>query len=351
MKKGICLLLSIMLCASALVACEGTVQPGSQGGETPSSVVEVPGESGPAGAGTETPAAGASETEPAGAATETPGAPEEPAEDQPLDMEAFLKSFAAENKDKTAEQMCDAMLENPYFRMFTKQSTEWYYPALNCEFKPEGVKEAWCITDYITGSNAVVYVIVPEEGTDQEALGESFKKAIDPYYLEDGTLKTLSVVAEGKAFVAFYPEGMMPVNGPLAGKIRDFVEMFHAFVKENPEASPLEIVEYFSNHQKFTSFIPMAVEEGRLTGFGDFEKTVEIKGFEEGAVLSPMMMPNTNIAYVFKLAEGADMAAFVKMLEDNANLAWNVCVGADTKISEIDGQLVLFMMCSEGTNQ
>ena len=103
MKKGICLLLSIVLCASALVACEGTVQPGSQGGETPSSVVEVPGESRPAGAGTETPAAGANETEPAGAVTETPGAPEEPAEDQPLDMEAFLKSFAAENKDKTAE--------------------------------------------------------------------------------------------------------------------------------------------------------------------------------------------------------------------------------------------------------
>ena len=35
------------------------------------------------------------------------------------------------------------------------------------------------------------------------------------------------------------------------------------------------------------------------------------------------------------------------MLEENANLAWNVCMAANTVIVETDGDFVLFMMCDE----
>ena len=43
--------------------------------------------------------------------------------------------------------------------------------------------------------------------------------------------------------------------------------------------------------------------------------------------------------------------AFVKSLEDNANLAWNICMVANTVIIETDGNAVLFMMCSEAKDE
>ena len=41
--------------------------------------------------------------------------------------------------------------------------------------------------------------------------------------------------------------------------------------------------------------------------------------------------------------------SFAKMLEENANLGWNICMVANTIITETDGEYVLFMMCQEDT--
>lgn len=84
----------------------------------------------------------------------------------------------------------------------------------------------------------------------------------------------------------------------------------------------------------------MPVEEGFLTGFDN----AEIKGFEEGVMFAPMIGTIPFVGYVFTLADGADADAFVKTLEDNANLRWNICTQADEMVSAVEGNIVFFVM-------
>lgn len=84
----------------------------------------------------------------------------------------------------------------------------------------------------------------------------------------------------------------------------------------------------------------MAVEAGYLTGFDN----VEITGFEEGVMFAPMIGTIPFVGYVFTLAEGADADAFVKTLEDSANLRWNICTQADEMVSAVEGNTVFFVM-------
>ena len=84
----------------------------------------------------------------------------------------------------------------------------------------------------------------------------------------------------------------------------------------------------------------MEVEEGFLSGFDNFE----IKGFKEGAMFAPMMGTIPFVGYVFTLDEGADVEAFMKTLEDNANLRWNVCTEAEEMTVENEGNVVFFLM-------
>lgn len=84
----------------------------------------------------------------------------------------------------------------------------------------------------------------------------------------------------------------------------------------------------------------MPVEAGFLTGFDN----VEITGFESGVMVAPMMGTIPFVGYVFTLAEGADVAAFVKTLEDNANLRWNICTQADEMVAFAEGNTVFFVM-------
>ncbi len=292
---------------------------------------------------------------------ESPEADHASVEEGPIDMEAFLTELAKDHPDSGAEELCQAMTESPYFRLFSVQETEYvypestehYYPGLNYEYTPEGISEAYCVIDYISGSGALVYAIIPEEGTDAEALGEEFAENMDPHWMaweEDSKLvpdQLVSKAVDGKLFVAMYQSDMKPVNGPVAEKTRDLAELFRSYLEEEPEASCLEIMEYLNARQKISQMMVYEVSEGQLTGFGSFEAPAEITGFSEGAILQPMMSPNTNIAYVFRAAEGTDPAAFEDMLKEKADLAWNVCMAADTVITEREGDLVLFMMCSE----
>ena len=84
----------------------------------------------------------------------------------------------------------------------------------------------------------------------------------------------------------------------------------------------------------------MPVEEGFLTGFDN----AEIKGFEAGVMFAPMIGTIPFVGYVFSLADGADVDTFVKTLEDNANLRWNICTMADEMVAVAEGNFVFFVM-------
>ncbi len=84
----------------------------------------------------------------------------------------------------------------------------------------------------------------------------------------------------------------------------------------------------------------MPVEEGFLTGFDN----AEIKGFEAGVMFAPMIGTIPFVGYVFTLADGADVDTFVKTLEDNANLRWNICTQADEMVAVAEGNTVFFVM-------
>ena len=85
------------------------------------------------------------------------------------------------------------------------------------------------------------------------------------------------------------------------------------------------------------------VEPGFLSGFENYEVT----GFESGAMFCPMIGSIAYVGYVFDLAEDADVAAFIKGLEDNCNPRWNICVTADQTVIGSIGNTVFFLMCPE----
>ena len=84
----------------------------------------------------------------------------------------------------------------------------------------------------------------------------------------------------------------------------------------------------------------MTVEPGFLTGFDN----AEITGFDTGVMFAPMIGTIPFVGYVFDLADGTDADAFVKTLEENANLRWNICTMADEMVAVAEGNIVMFVM-------
>ena len=313
MKKIICILLVFVCCAALFAGCKPQTPP-----------------DGPA-------------AEPSSGNTAADG----------QDLEAFLKDLTARYPDDTAAALAGRILENPYYKLFVQETPDLqgeftYFPALNESFTGEGLKEASCVWDAFD-SRAFIYVFTPAEGADAQTILAAAKNAVDPYWSEEPFENELLLTAGGKAFFALYNGGMEPVTGMIAAKARDFTEMFHAYLKDHPDAPVLEIAEYLASHQKITSMCAYTAVPGVLTGFGDFEHETEITGFAQGASLIPEISPNPFIGYLFRLEDGADVDAFMKELAEKANLAWNVCIVTDTVITEADGNTVLFMMCSEET--
>lgn len=328
MKQLISLILAALLLAALLSGCSNTAEQVSTAPETT----------------TETQSPEVQVT-----TEEQPVTTTEPQEEVPTppDMNAFLQELVREHPEANAEALCTAILESPYFTLFQAESTEYYFPGLQFEYQPTNVGEISCVVDYMGGTGALIYVILPEADADSQALADAMKENAMPDWMnyEKPLANVESWVIDGKVFLAMYPDELLPVEGPIAGQARDFVELFHNYLAQNPEADCQELASYFASHQKICGMDAYKVEEGRLTGFGDFETETEIKGFTDGATFTPQMSPSTFIGYVFRPAEDAD--AFIAMLRENANLAWNVCVEANTIITEIDGGLVLFMMCTE----
>ncbi len=115
-------------------------------------------------------------------------------------------------------------------------------------------------------------------------------------------------------------------------------------IVNNGTTEPMAIIEALSQNEAIV-FAPMAmeVEAGWLAGF-----SADITGFKSGAVLAPMIGSIPFVGYVFELEEGADVDAFVAMLNENANPRWNVCVEADEVICEKVGNTVFFLMSPTG---
>lgn len=79
------------------------------------------------------------------------------------------------------------------------------------------------------------------------------------------------------------------------------------------------------------------VEEGDfLSGFA-----TEIKGYKKVVGITPMISTIPFIAYVFEVDKPEE---FVKTLEENANLRWNICVEADEMKTSIVDNYVFFIM-------
>ena len=90
------------------------------------------------------------------------------------------------------------------------------------------------------------------------------------------------------------------------------------------------------------NLVAMEMEEGYLAGFDN----TEITGFEECAMFSPMIGTIPFVGYIFTLEDGTDADAFIKMLEESANLRWNICTKAEEMVAGKVGNKVFFVMCS-----
>ena len=124
-------------------------------------------------------------------------------------------------------------------------------------------------------------------------------------------------------------------------------KLWSAFVaakEEKPETTAEEMANLLvTNEAILFSGGAMALEANQefFTGFDNYT----ITGYESGAIYMPMIGTIPFVGYVFDLAEGADVAAFVKALTDNANPRWNICVTAEQTVAGAYGNTVFFLMC------
>ena len=120
-----------------------------------------------------------------------------------------------------------------------------------------------------------------------------------------------------------------------------FVELKKADATKSAETILNEMLETnLSSAVQFPDVQP--AKPGYLSGFSG-----EFSGFESGAFLTPGMMGVAFIAYAFDLAEDANVADFIKSVEENADPAWNMCTTAETVTIGAYDKSVFFIMCPE----
>lgn len=320
MKKIIVLILILSVLAAVFASCDGI----------PTGIAET------------TKPESTSAPEPTGTSADEPVAePDKNPEDEIID--AFVKAVQT-NKGATAEEIANALLEVRYLKNFEVMKAEYYYPGFDYTFTPDA-KESYCIIDNYSPRSNLAYVFELEEGADAAAFAKSLEENIEMNwnYNDSPATNGTHVVLENFVFFMIYNDTLGDVDdAPVAKKARDIVDIFKDYLGEHPTATALEIADYINAHQHVGQLYTQEVEEGRLTGISTY-----LEGFSDGAIFSPMMMPSTFIGYVFKVAEGGDVDAFMTTLKNNANVAWNVCVVVNTVIVENCGDYVVFMMCNE----
>ncbi|MBQ9747744.1 MAG: hypothetical protein IJV98_03065 [Clostridia bacterium] len=122
--------------------------------------------------------------------------------------------------------------------------------------------------------------------------------------------------------------------------------MWNAFLAEmtaNAEIGGEELAnKLVSNEiiQFFGGAMPMEKDAEWLQGFNE-----TIKGYETCTYFGPMMGSIAFAGYIFELADGADVNAFIQTLSTNANPRWQICVTADQTVIGAHGNTVFFLMC------
>ena len=119
-----------------------------------------------------------------------------------------------------------------------------------------------------------------------------------------------------------------------------FWNEFLETMKANPETAPIDVANKLIANP-LVQFMGGAadVEPGYLAGFAE-----EISGFEKGAMFGPMMGSIAFAGYIFELADGADVNAFIDTLKTKADPRWNICVAADYTQVGAYGNTVYFLM-------
>lgn len=115
-------------------------------------------------------------------------------------------------------------------------------------------------------------------------------------------------------------------------------EQFNSIVKANKSLSVLEVAENLSSNE-IIEFSPVVlpVEPGYLAGFSE-----DVTGFDDGAVLAPMIGSIPFISYVFKTSGNTE--DFIATLKNKADLRWNICTQADEMVIENYKDYVFFAM-------
>lgn len=126
---------------------------------------------------------------------------------------------------------------------------------------------------------------------------------------------------------------------------------FQATVKANPDKTGEEIADLMVEGDLLAGrdFGTMSfLDTEWMIGFDD---TFEPAAFKKATFIGPMISSTPFAAYVFELDEGTDAVEFANYLKKHANPAWNVCVTAEQVFADVEGNLVFFVMCSEGEAQ
>lgn len=116
---------------------------------------------------------------------------------------------------------------------------------------------------------------------------------------------------------------------------------FQARITEDAAITPQDMADALLTNEmiKFAG-MTLEVEAGYLTGFSN-----EISGFEQGVMFSPMIGSIPFVGYIFTVADGEDVDAFVETLKTNADPRWNICTEAEETVVEASGNTVFFVMC------
>ncbi len=131
-----------------------------------------------------------------------------------------------------------------------------------------------------------------------------------------------------------------------------FWQKFVEVKTANADATSAQVIEAIFNSNLVNAIqMPMTfevTEDMYLQGFiyeNENGEEVLISGYETGALFGSGMMGVAFIGYVFDLAEGADVDAFVEMLDGNKDPRWNGCTIADMTIIDAIGNTVFMIMC------
>lgn len=110
-----------------------------------------------------------------------------------------------------------------------------------------------------------------------------------------------------------------------------------------PNASVEDVMKAISEIDDLKELTMMMdkAEAGYLRGFDE-----EISGFKDGYVMGPMIGSIPFVGYVFQTEDNESANALLETLKSKANMRWNICTEADTMITDVKGNYVLFFMVS-----